>query len=211
MSNYIYTNDGLINIDELTHYGIPGMKWGKRKSSYTYAYGQTPKSGYQKAMRSLGGTKFAKIAIANSKLSGSQKKKALEEQALLADEKAYNKAKRKASKNGGRVTYDTATKKYSVDVSTDGSKKRAAEKARQQMIDAKKSKDSAQIKASKKAYKAAKKMANIEAKEVKKKYTKEYMKGSTVAGKLYAKYTGSHRLYADMMYDINNGAYKKAK
>ena len=36
------------------------------------------------------------------------------------------------------------------------------------------------------------------------------MKGSTVAGKLYAKYTGSHRLYADMMYDINNGAYKSS-
>lgn len=211
MSNYIYTNDGLINIDELTHYGIPGMKWGKRKSSYTYAYGQTPKSGYQKAMRSLGGTKFAKKAIAISKLSGPQKKKALEEQAVLADEKAYNKAKRKAAKTGGTITYDIATKKYNVNVSTDGSKKRAAEKARQHMIDAKRSKDSAQIKASKKAYKAAKKMANVEAKEVKKMYRKEYMKGSTVAGKLYAKYTGSHSLYADMMYNTNNGAYKKAK
>lgn len=210
MSNYIYTNEGLVNADELMHYGVPGMRWGRRKSSYVYAYGQNPKNGYQKAMRSLGGTKFAKKAIANSKLSSSQKRKALEEQELLADEKAYNKAKKKAAKTGGQMTYDTATKKYSVTVSTDGSKKRAAETARQQMIDAKRSKDSAQIKASKTAYKVAKKMANVEAKEVKKMYRKEYMKGSNIAGKIYAKYTGSHKLYADMMYDINNGAYKSS-
>ena len=31
MSNYIYTNDGLVNADYLAHYGVPGMKWGRRK------------------------------------------------------------------------------------------------------------------------------------------------------------------------------------
>ena len=31
MSNYIYSNDGsIVSEDELMHYGVPGMKWGKR-------------------------------------------------------------------------------------------------------------------------------------------------------------------------------------
>ena len=34
MANYIYTNDGLVNADELMHYGVPGMRWGKRKNPY---------------------------------------------------------------------------------------------------------------------------------------------------------------------------------
>ena len=33
MSNYIYTNDGLVNADELAHYGVPGMRWGHRKQT----------------------------------------------------------------------------------------------------------------------------------------------------------------------------------
>ena len=33
MSNYIYTNEGLVNADELMHYGVPGMRWGRKKSN----------------------------------------------------------------------------------------------------------------------------------------------------------------------------------
>lgn len=35
MSKYIYTDDGLINVDELMHYGVPGMQWGHRKGAYS--------------------------------------------------------------------------------------------------------------------------------------------------------------------------------
>lgn len=37
MSNYIYTNEGLVNADELMHYGVPGMRWGHRKGAYSKA------------------------------------------------------------------------------------------------------------------------------------------------------------------------------
>lgn len=104
------------NNDYLMHYGVKGMKWGKRKAKYeyTYAYGQKPKNAYQKVARSLGGTKLAKGAINISGMSDAQKKNALKEQALLADEKAYNKAAKKAHKTGGQMTYDVATGKYDV-------------------------------------------------------------------------------------------------
>lgn len=82
------------------------MKWGVRKA-------------YKKTMRSLGGTKLAKRAIINNNnLSYSQKRQALKEHAELADEKAYKKAKRKSERTGGQMTYDVATKTYSVDKPT---------------------------------------------------------------------------------------------
>ena len=107
----------MYNEEYLAHYGVKGMKWGvkRAKYEYKYQYGQKPKIAYQKALRSLGGTKFAKNAIKISGLNADQKKQALKEQAALADEKAYNKAAKKAHKTGGQVTYDVATGKYSAD------------------------------------------------------------------------------------------------
>lgn len=213
MSNYIYTNEGLVNADELMHYGVPGMRWGHRKTGFVSTTKYRPKG------PNSGGL--------------------------------YDKHKLKGPNSGGidnprKPSHKGA--KY-AGVSTDGSKRRAAEKARQELISAKQNKrakqkafDKAynesnkiknwfgergekagaaaeraanasnradkQYKSAKKAYKAAKKMANIEAKAVKQKYKDEYMKGASIVGKIYAKLTDAHKYYADVQYNINNGSYK---
>ena len=41
-------------------------------------------------------------------------------------------------------------------------------------------------------------------KDIKKQYQKEYMSGENAFGKAYASLTGSHKIYADLMYKMNN-------
>lgn len=183
MSNYIYINEGLVNADDLMHYGVPGMRWGRRK------------------IQKWATSKHQPSSVKSSVLSGVY---------AATGSKKIGKALDK-SNDRDTANWKRAKKAYADISSTDGSKKRAAEKARQEMINAKRSKDSTRIKSAKTAYKVAKKMANVEAKSVKEKYRKEYMKGASLVGKTYAKTTGAHKHYADMMYDINNGAYKKSK
>lgn len=59
MSNYIYTNEGLVNADELMHYGVPGMKWGRRKNSYVKraVRGHAGPGRYMTTKRQLAGDK----------------------------------------------------------------------------------------------------------------------------------------------------------
>lgn len=170
MSNYIYTNEGLVNADELMHYGVPGMRWGHRKNRY--------------AGVSTDGSKRRAAEQARQQMISAKKNKRAKQKAF---DKAYNETQKLKNWFGER-----------------GEKAgNAAERAA-----AASNKADKQYKAAKKAYKAAKKMANIEAKAVKEKYKEEYMKGSSMVGKIYAKLTDSHKHYADMMYDINSGAYK---
>ena len=170
MSNYIYTNDGLVNVDELMHYGVPGMRWGHRKNRY--------------AGVSTDGSKRRAAEQARQQMIAAKKNK-------RAKQKAYDKAFNEQAKL--KNWFGERGEKAGA----------AAERAANSSNRADK-----QYKAAKKAYKAAKKMANLEAKAVKQKYKDEYMKGSSAVGKLYAKLTDSHKYYANTMYNINNGAYK---
>jgi hypothetical protein len=81
------------------------------------------------------------------------------------------------------------------------------------LMDTAKKADSAdrKYKAAKKAMKVAKKASKMEAKAVKNKYREEYMKGESKIGKIYAKLTNADKYYADMMYGLNKGKYKKSK
>lgn len=170
MSNYIYTNEGLVNADELMHYGVPGMRWGHRKNRYVGV--------------STDGSKRRAAEKARQQMISAKRNKRTKQKEF---NKAYNESNKLKNLFGERGEKAGAAAERAANASNRADK---------------------QYKAAKKAYKAAKKMANLEAKAVKEKYKKEYMKGASVAGKIYAKFTSSHKYYADMMYDINNGAYK---
>ena len=183
MSNYIYTNDGLVNVDDLMHYGVPGMKWGHRKNPYAgVPTNGSKRRAAEKAKQQMDAAKRNKRTANRAYDTAWRRANDYSSRHLVSQ---YIGKKQKAESN---KRWDTATNAA-----------KAANEA------------TAKYKASKKAYKAAKKMANLEAKAVKEKYKQEYMKGESVVGRLYARYTGSHKIYADMMYDLNKGAYKKSK
>lgn len=83
-ADYIYTNNGLVNVDDLMHYGVPGMKWGHRKTGYV--------TGYQaKKKATIAAEAARKKSIAESRASGDTGIGSLRR----ANRKALN-AKRKA-------------------------------------------------------------------------------------------------------------------
>lgn len=163
-----------MNENELMHYGVPGMKWGKRKARYE-----------------------------GISTDGS-KKRAYEQsrQALI---------KAKQNKKSANRSFDRAYRDANSLILNSQFNKADNKKRNDAMMDAAKKSESAnkQYKAAKKAMKVAKKAANIEAKAVKQKYRDQYMKGASMAGKIYAKLTDADKHYADLAYGLNNGKFVK--
>jgi hypothetical protein len=163
------------NTDELYHYGVPGMKWGKRKARYEGV--------------STDGSKKAAYARARQQLAQAKTNRKVAN-------KAYDKAYRNANSLILNSQFNKADNKRRNDEMMDAAKKAGAADKK--------------YKAAKKAMKVAKKAANVEAKAVKQKYRDQYMKGSSMVGKIYAKLTDADKHYAEMMYGLNNGKYKKS-
>ena len=167
-----------MNENELMHYGVPGMKWGKRKARYEgISTDGSKKRAYEQSRQAL--------------IKAKQNKKA----AL----KTYSK------------TYDNWRNKAIADLSPIKKHRDASKKRYEDTIKTAKAANSAekQYKAAKKAMKVAKKAANIEAKAIKQKYRDQYMKGASMAGKIYAKLTDADKHYADLAYGLNNGKFVK--
>lgn len=106
-NKYILTSDG-----ELYHYGVPGMKWGKRKASYASeqsAYKQSKKD-YKTAIKNLrkAGAGFGGYGIKGITKVNAAGKKVNDAELNMIDAKAKYKAAK--SKNSAKAEFNTYRK-----------------------------------------------------------------------------------------------------
>lgn len=119
--NYILTANGELRPynDELYHYGVPGMKWGKRKASYETersAYKQAKKD-YRSARRELNQRSYFAVGRKGLKSYNAAEKKANKAELDMIDAKAkYKAAKAKNAEKAEKA----AAKVYRKEMSKTG-------------------------------------------------------------------------------------------
>ena len=112
MANYIYTNDDLVNADELHHHGIIGMKWGVRR--YQRKNGTLTAAGKKRYDKELEKAKKEAQVLRNRQATANKFKK-------LEEMQAKNKAKKDALDGKGET--ESITKKNSKSSSNEPHKK----------------------------------------------------------------------------------------
>lgn len=98
MADYIYTNEGLVNTDELAHHGIPGMKWGIRR--YQNKNGTLTRAGKRRYERELAKAKDEARILRNRQVTANKFKR-------LEEMKAKNTAKKNMLDGKGEPDIDT--------------------------------------------------------------------------------------------------------
>ena len=170
--------DYVIINGELYHHGVKGMKWGVRKK-------REYSGGVAGAIRRKQ-TRNAERDIADAK------KQRRQVDSELRELRGYEKNPSKL----GKSKISTAIRRSQV---------KSLEKTRLK-LDRNIADNEEALKELSDIGKAAMKRYNdkIKTKEIKQKYRDQYMAGESAVGRIYAKFTGADKIYADLMYDIND-------